>query len=137
MWRFSAPTNVLRLFGEAAGFPMSRLGNLPPDFFNRAFRASPVACLVCGSSDLRVLEANEAFLGLTDLSREQVLGKSILSLTIWADAAAREQGEAFFHDPSPRKEGEWRLKTDSGDSRTMLAGCSTIVVEDLRCLLIS
>ena len=38
---------------------MSGLGNLPQDFFSRAFRASPVASLVCGSSDLRVLEANE------------------------------------------------------------------------------
>jgi two-component system cell cycle sensor histidine kinase/response regulator CckA len=116
---------------------MSSLGNLPQDFFNRAFRASPVASLVCGSSDFRVLEVNEAFLDLTDLSREQVLGKSILSLTIWADTSAREQAEAYFRDQSPRKQGEWRLSSQSGDARTMLASCSPIVLEDLRCLLIS
>src|SRR3954470_11504972 len=105
MGRLLAPASVLRLFAKAVGSPMSSLGNLPQDFFNRAFRASPVASLVCGSSDLRVLEANEAFLDLTDLSREQVLGKSILLLSIWADTAAREQADAFFDDPSSRKEG--------------------------------
>src|SRR4051812_14852936 len=137
MQRLSAPASVYSFGRKAVGCPMSRLGNLPQDFFNRAFRASPVASLVCGSSDLRVLEANEAFLDLTDLSREQVLGRSILSLSIWADGSAREQAEAYFADRTPRKEGEWRLKASSGDARTMLAGCSPIVVEDLRCLLIS
>jgi signal transduction histidine kinase len=84
-----------------------------------------------------VLEANEAFLDLTDVSREQVLGRSIVSLSIWADGSAREQAESFFVDRSPRKEGEWRLKGCSGEGRTVLACCSPIVVEDLRCLLIS
>lgn len=53
------------------------------------FRCSPLAIIISTLEEGRITEANESFLRLCDLSREQVVGRTGLELGLWAGEAIR------------------------------------------------
>jgi two-component system, cell cycle sensor histidine kinase and response regulator CckA len=57
--------------------------------FSKAFRSSPVAITISTAADGRYLDANEAFLQMVGLKREEVIGRTTAELSFWARPSTR------------------------------------------------
>jgi PAS domain S-box-containing protein len=58
--------------------------------FRTAFMISPDVVSLTRLSDMTMVEVNQAFLGMTGLRRDEVLGRTTLDLDLWADVRERE-----------------------------------------------
>jgi len=74
---------------------------LSQERFAKAFQASPLPMAIQTVAEERFVDANEAFVQMTERSRDEVLGRTTSELDLWADPAARadvvrrvRQGEA-------------------------------------------
>lgn len=59
------------------------------ELFSSIFHANPAAIAVTRLSDNRLLNANNEWLAMTGLTREAVIGRSIVDLGLWVDPRAR------------------------------------------------
>ncbi len=57
--------------------------------FSKAFRSSPVAITISTAADGRYLDANDAFLQMVGLKREDVIGRTTTELGLWARPSTR------------------------------------------------
>jgi PAS domain S-box-containing protein len=65
--------------------------------FATVFRSSPVGIALCRLRDGQVLDANDTFLQLFGLGRDQVVGLSARELDLWADPDAVSRLEGLVH----------------------------------------
>jgi PAS domain S-box-containing protein len=86
--------------------------------FDAVFQSNPQPMLVTRLALGTILNANDAFLELTEFSREELIGKSAVSLGV-----VSAEGRAAIVAPlraEPSTEGELSLRTRSGRSLTLL-----------------
>jgi PAS domain S-box-containing protein len=98
--------------------------------FADAFRGSPLPICVTTVTDGRFLDANGAFLALFGYSREEVVGRSIYALDLWARPDERERVLApLSHAAQEAQEAETptlsnvevEVRTRTGEHRPVLA----------------
>lgn len=95
--------------------------------FSTAFRASPHAMTITSLRDGRFIDANASFERQSGYSREQLLGKSVLDVGMWADSADFAGIMADSLKRMKVTDREVRLRTKSG--RVLHALYSVEVIE--------
>jgi PAS domain S-box-containing protein len=108
---------------------------LPPEIVRKAFAAFPVGLGVCTLNDGRFLEANEFFLRLTGLAREELLGHTDAELGIWPDVAARERWRGEVAAKGVARDFECRLRSKAGDLRDTLVSAELVELGGAPCVL--
>src|SRR5215475_13266101 len=59
--------------------------------FAKAFQVSPDGLVISRITDAMVLEVNDSFVSMSGYAREEIIGKSVLELGLYADPASRER----------------------------------------------
>jgi len=102
-----------------AAFLGSRVAQNRAQFLT-AFHANPMPAWIVRVRDWSCLEANPEFETLFGWSREEVAGRTMAELDLWANATdLRDFLSALENDPSQRA-GEARMKSRDGRSRSVL-----------------
>ena len=69
--------------------------------FSAIFRSSPNAIAISTLEDRRIVDANERFFQLSEYSRDEVIGRTIYELNLWASEEESERFKSLL-----RKDGE-------------------------------
>ena len=99
--------------------------------FRRLFELSPIASIVTRRADGTIVDANPAFLAMTGFSRDDMLGKTTVELGFWSEEQWRR--ELFAEATAERgRNVEVRLRTRSGEARTLLVSWDAVELGDDR-----
>ena len=106
---------------------------LSQERFARAFSANPAALTLSRLADGRILDVNETFLTLSGYRREEVVGQSSLSLTLWPSPEERARDIQALERDGEFRHLEQTLLTKSGEPRVLLLSGDRLTVggEDL------
>src|SRR5439155_15896324 len=104
--------------------------------FSKAFLASPVAISIATLAEGRFIDVNDSFLQLLGYSREEIIGRTALELSIWGSPAA---DPAYFaqrlREGGSLRNYECPFRTKSGDAREGLAAAELVELKGERCIL--
>lgn len=96
---------------------------------------SPVAIAVTTAADGCILEANDAFLHLTQFDRPEVIGRTTRDLGIWSDPGQRAAMTAALAGGAALRDFAQDLVTRTGEVRHVLASIAPVTLDDTPCLL--
>jgi PAS domain S-box-containing protein/putative nucleotidyltransferase with HDIG domain len=101
--------------------------------FNTAFHSSPALSTI-SAPDGRLVDANDAWLGALGFTREEVIGRTAVELGIVTELMVSLLREAAAGS-APGEALEMRLRTKSGDVRTVLMSAELVDIRGQKCLL--
>ncbi|MBD1807576.1 PAS domain S-box protein [Microcoleus sp. FACHB-SPT15] len=112
--------------------------------FSKAFRANPISSAISTLSEGRILDINDSFLNLVGYSREEVIGRNLSELNLYADESDREAASPW--EPRDRvrqllqqqqgiRDFEFRYRTKSGEIRDGIASFEVVNLGGELCLL--
>lgn len=87
--------------------------------FSKAFRASPDCLVISRVADGFIIEINESFARLAGYRRDELIGKSPLSLGLYADPKDRQRMVALLKEQNYVRDFEFGMRTKSGEIRLM------------------
>jgi PAS domain S-box-containing protein len=99
------------------------------------FELTPTILAVSGLDDGRIIEVNDAFLRATGYSRDEVIGRSIPELAVWADPSQRERGLAELRAGRSIRAVEARFRTKAGQEIVAVANADVVTIDGRRCVL--
>ncbi len=105
------------------------------DHFQRLFHANSVPSVILGLDNLAAIDANDAFLAFHGLSREQILGRSILELTAVPNGEDRQRMAALYRREGGMRNQELVMRLLNGQERTVLVSDTPINLDGRRCTL--
>jgi two-component system, cell cycle sensor histidine kinase and response regulator CckA len=103
--------------------------------FSRAFLSSPIDIAITTLDDGRFIDVNETFERQTGYSRSEVLGRTSLSLALWADPGERATIVDDLKNGRKVSNRETRFRDKSNAIRTKLYSAETIEIDGNPCLL--
>jgi len=103
--------------------------------FASMFNSSPVATSLSTIQEGRFLDVNEAFLKVFERSRDEVIGHTILELSVWADLRQREALFAELQARGEVRNFEMELRAKSGRVLALLWSGVQVTVDGQACLL--
>ncbi len=91
--------------------------------FDQAFNANPAPAMIARLADLRLVKVNQGFLDMTGYARDQIVGRTVYELDLFARAERRELAHERLADGRavPQMEAELALP-DGTDKLVILAG---------------
>ncbi|UFS71233.1 EAL domain-containing protein [Geomonas sp. RF6] len=95
--------------------------------FAKIFQATPALIAISTMNDSAYVEVNETFLRTLEYDREEVIGRSVLELGIWAAASDFTRLQQQVKDSGQLRDCEVRLRSSSG--RFVEATLSAEVIE--------
>lgn len=103
--------------------------------FAQAFQFNPDLMAISSLKEGRYIEVNDAFVKLTGYQRDEVLGRTVQELDIWADPGQREtlKNQLLVHKIVQGFELD--LRTRSGDIRKLSLSGQIIDINGRACLL--
>jgi PAS domain S-box-containing protein len=90
---------------------------------------SPMAIVVSGLADGRILDVNESFLQLTGYSRDELIRQTTVGLGLWADPKQRAQLKVMLESGQSVRDFEAAVRIKSGAERLVLATVSQIELD--------
>jgi PAS domain S-box-containing protein len=99
--------------------------------FSAAFRASPMA-MVITTLESRYVEVNQAYCDLTGLSREELLGRTVMELGLLGHAARDEVVGTIERAGGTLGGLEFQLNHRDGTPRNVIAGVTEITLHGVR-----
>jgi PAS domain S-box-containing protein len=99
------------------------------------FELTPTILAVSGLDDGRVIEVNEAFLRATGYSRDEVIGRPVPELAVWADPSQRERGLAELRAGRSIRAVEARFLTKAGRAIVAIANADVVTIDGRQCVL--
>ena len=102
--------------------------------FSKAFHASPVGLSIVRASDRCFLDVNESFLNLLGYTRDEVIGKCVDDVGIWAEGE-RDKAAEMLANRGFARHAEAKLQTKSGQVRNVLGSMEVITVRGEICVL--
>lgn len=135
------PSSVRRAMRESAERVARRYAETSLRFaerrFMQAFNAIPVALLIITMRDGDTLAVNDYFLAVTGYTRDEVIGRPMHKLGVWASLADRSLLIGRFQNLSSTYSCEVGCRTKNGDVRKLLVSAEAIEFEGRSCLLIA
>ena len=103
--------------------------------FSQAFNANPAPAMIGRLSDLRLIKVNQGFLDMTGFERDQIVGRTVYEMDLFARATHRDVAHERLADGKavPQMEAELSLP-DGSDKLVILAG-QPIDYADEACML--
>ncbi len=91
--------------------------------FVKTFNSSPSPMIISEIETGKVVDVNNAFANMIMYSRQELIGKSVLKLNLWANPKDREYYVKKMKDDKRISNHEIELRTKSGDIRaTLISG---------------
>jgi PAS domain S-box-containing protein len=103
--------------------------------FATAFQASPVGLIISTPDEGRFLAVNDHFLQTTGYTREEVIGRTTLDLSLWADPEERARTIQRLRQEGSLRNQESTYRTRCGEVRDALFSMELIELEGRECLL--
>ncbi|MDB5714477.1 MAG: helix-turn-helix transcriptional regulator [Sphingomonadales bacterium] len=103
--------------------------------FATVFEMAPVAMVVTGGDDNRIVEVNDAFRNLTDYSTHAVVGRVADDLQLWNDAQQRRGLEAEIRDHGGFRNHDVKLLPKDGMPVDCLVSAERISMKGGPCVL--
>jgi two-component system, cell cycle sensor histidine kinase and response regulator CckA len=100
------------------------------DKFAKAFHSSPDALVISRANDGLIVDINEGFSALTGYTREEALGRTALSLNLWANPQDRENYIAALLKQTKVHDVEFDFCTKSGGILNCLFSAELISLGD-------
>jgi PAS domain S-box-containing protein len=94
--------------------------------FSRFFRVSPVGTSISCLSDGELVDANDAFLGLSGYTRVEVIGRRSLELGIWANPEDRSKMLKTLEEQGRLQDFETKFRRKSGQIIDVLISAAVI-----------
>lgn len=105
------------------------------DRFRTLFQINPVPSSITQMDDMIYLDVNQAYLDYFGLTREQVVGQSMLNRTHWPDEEARQATLEQFRALGTRLAAEYVIRLPNGDQRTVLTSNASLELDGHPCTL--
>lgn len=107
------------------------------DRMARIFRSSQDAIVISSLQDGTYVDVNDAYLDMFGYEREEVIGKSALTLGVWQEPLERQQFVKILRTDKRVREFEARLKKKNGDVIEVLLSGELQDIDGLPCAVIS
>jgi PAS domain S-box-containing protein len=101
--------------------------------FAKAFRASPDALVLSRLADGVILEVNDSFVELSGYDRDELIGKSTLSLDLYVDPTVRERALKILKAEGRIRDLKVEVKRKSGEVRLIQFSAEPIDVRGDQC----
>jgi two-component system cell cycle sensor histidine kinase/response regulator CckA len=101
--------------------------------FAVVFHANPLPTALTRLSDRRFIDANDRFLQIFELEREEVIGRSSDDFNQWINTDVRDAVYLNISEGLPVRDCEMRLRSPSGVVRDFLLSVEPIRVGDVEC----
>ena len=98
--------------------------------FEQVFHASPMPTTITTLADGKYVDVNDAWLDLFGYTREDVIGKTALSLGIWVHPEQRPAMIEQLRATGSLRNFEHRVRTKSGQARDVLLSAEIIQIGD-------
>lgn len=105
------------------------------DRFRTLFQLNPVPSSITRMDDMVYLDVNQAYLDFFGLSKEQVVGQSMINPTQWPDEKARQATLKQFRALGTGLTAEYVIHLPNGEERTVLASNATLELDGRPCTL--
>ena len=109
---------------------VERALNESENLFRTIFETSPDAIIVSCLRDNRIIDVNNGFLELTGFSRNEIIGKTALDLTLWEDTEKRDRFIAVFESGKHIRNFESRFRMKNGHVQTALLSVNVVDLKD-------
>ena len=103
--------------------------------FSRAFRMSPDILTLSSIDDGVLLDVNDTFVKMTGYAREEVIGRSVYQLNLWADPSERQVLVDQLRQHGVARNLEFSFRVKSGDLRIGLLSAEIIPIGGRPCML--
>jgi PAS domain S-box-containing protein len=103
--------------------------------FSSAFHAGPAAMMITRLRDGLVLNVNESYARLAQYRREEMIGRTVLELGIWANPDDRARVVQVLEQGRPVRDLPTQLHTRTGEVRDALFSAQIIESEGEPCIL--
>ena len=103
--------------------------------FAKAFRSSPFGITISREGDGRYLDVNPAFLQVMGYEREEIVGRTMQELNMWADPEQQALMEQQLRGPQHASPVKVRFRARSGQLRLMEVAVERIHLDDESCIL--
>jgi diguanylate cyclase (GGDEF)-like protein/PAS domain S-box-containing protein len=103
--------------------------------FAAAFRSAADHMVVSRQDDGRIVEVNDAFCRTVGRPRDEVLGRTVLELGVWAEPAQRTEAMRLLRAHGTLSNFPFRQRRHDGSISHCLLSASLITVDGERCVL--
>jgi two-component system, cell cycle sensor histidine kinase and response regulator CckA len=108
---------------------------LSEEKFHRAFESSPNNIVISRQSDGLIMDANQAFLRARDMKIDQVRGRTVFELGLWADVSSRQRLLEELQRSGRVRDYPMEINLPGGGRGTVLLAVDPIVVQGELCML--
>ncbi|HNB87265.1 MAG TPA: PAS domain S-box protein [Anaerolineales bacterium] len=99
------------------------------------FRVSPISMAITRMKDNCLMDVNEAWEEITGYRKEEVIGRSVLEINSWADAAERQQLVTLLRNRRNVQNFEFKLRHRSGEIRQLLMSAELLDLAGEECMI--
>ena len=103
--------------------------------FERAFNANPAPGLICRLDDLRFIRVNQGFVEMTTYAKEDVIGKTIDEMGLFANCDTGEDALAKLMEGRLIRQREALIPLPGGGDRLVIIAGEPIAVGEEPCML--
>lgn len=107
------------------------------ELFAKAFRVSPAALWISDLVSGEAVDVNESFLRMTGYTREDVIGRTTLSIGLWADLEDRLKLVEMLRAEDYVHNLEFQFCKRSGEVRDGLISAGVVSIHGRQCLLVN
>jgi PAS domain S-box-containing protein len=104
--------------------------------FTKVFQSSPIAFCITTVTEGRFIDVNEAFERRYGYSREEILGRTVFDIGVWADASDRSKMLNEIRGQGRFRNRVTRLRKRSGDTIETIYSADIIELDGRQCLLV-
>lgn len=107
------------------------------DKFAKSFHQSGSMKAIARYEDGTLIDVNESYAATFGFAREEIIGKTVTELGMWADRAEQQAMIDKLSREGSVKDCEYAIKTKSGETGTVVANVNLIDIDGERCVLVS